>query len=119
MNPFDFERYVAKLLEHRGFNAAVTKASGDYGVDILAEKSDVKYAVQVKRQSNPVSRRAVSDAVAGKTAFGCSGAMVVTNAYFTKEASKFAAKTGCELVGRDILTNWILDFQKPPGTQSS
>ena len=35
----DFEVFCARLLENRGFEEVeVTKCSGDYGVDILAEK---------------------------------------------------------------------------------
>ena len=88
MNGIDFEKYVAKLLEHKGFQVRVTKASGDLGVDVIAEKSPIKYSVQVKRQSDPVSRRAVSDAVAGKMHYNCNTAMVVTNAYFTPGAKE-------------------------------
>lgn len=116
MSGTDFEHYVGKLLAHQGFRTKVTKASGDFGVDIIAKKDDVNYAVQVKRYSNSVSRRAVSDAVAGKEYYGCNGAMVVTNNYFTKGAITLAQSTKCELVNRDALAKWILDFQTPNPT---
>jgi len=111
MDGIEFEHYVGKLLTHRGFQVEVTKASGDFGVDVIAQKSELKYAVQVKRYSKPVSRRAVSDAVAGKEHFGCNAAMVVTNNYFTDGAIELAQSTGCELINRDTLAKWILDFQ--------
>ena len=84
INPADFEKYVAKLLDHRGYTTKVVGEAGDMGVDVVASKGAGKYAVQVKRYSNPVSRTAVSDAVAGKAYHGCNAAMVVTNNYFTK-----------------------------------
>ena len=38
----DFEYYCAELLKRRGFQEVeVTKGSGDYGIDILAEKDGV------------------------------------------------------------------------------
>lgn len=115
MGGIAFERYACRLLEHRGFGASVTRASGDLGVDIVACRSGRKYAVQVKRQSKGVSRRAVSDAVAGKQHYGCNHAMVITNNYFTRGAKELARSTGCELIDRDSLAQWALDFQRDNG----
>ena len=40
----EFEYYCADLLENKGFiEVEVTKGSGDYGADILAEKDGVTY----------------------------------------------------------------------------
>ncbi|MDE6054531.1 MAG: restriction endonuclease, partial [Lachnospiraceae bacterium] len=42
MDGFDFEYYCADLLAANGFvDVKVTRSSGDYGVDILAEKDGV------------------------------------------------------------------------------
>ena len=50
MEGHEFEYFCADLLEKRGFEEVeVTKGSGDYGVDILAEKDGVTYAIQCKR----------------------------------------------------------------------
>jgi hypothetical protein len=38
--------------------------------------------------------------------------MVVTNSYFTRGAKQLAHSTGCELIDRDILAEWILDYQQ-------
>lgn len=111
MNGGEFERYVSRLLKHRGFDAEVLGGSGDLGVDIIAQKNNLKYAVQVKRLSEHVSRRAVSDAVAGKSHYHCNAAMVVTNSHFTEGANKLSQSTRCELIDRDTLAEWILDFQ--------
>ena len=46
MEGLDFEYYCAELLRNRGFiEVEVTKSSGDYGIDILAEKEGVTYAI--------------------------------------------------------------------------
>jgi restriction system protein len=111
MNGFDFEGYVARLLEHQGYESRITTGSRDFGVDIIAEKGKSRYAVQVKRYKNQVSRRAVSDAVAGKGYYDCKEAMVVTNSHFSKGARELAEATECELVDRDTLAEWIIDFQ--------
>ena len=111
INPGEFEEYVAQLLDHRGYTTKVVGQAGDMGVDVIASKGPEKYAVQVKRYSNAVSRTAVSDAVAGQAYHGCNAAMVVTNNYFTKGAKALAQSTNCQLVDRDTLAKWIADLE--------
>ncbi len=111
MPGLDFEHYVCRLLKHRGLAAEVTSGSNDFGVDIVSHSGTTKYAIQVKRYANKVSRTAISDAVAGSVHYGCNRAMVITNSYFTKGAKEFANSTSCELVDRDILAEWIIDYQ--------
>ena len=111
IKPGAFEEYVAQLLDHRGYKTKVVGQAGDMGVDVIASKGPEKYAVQVKRYSKPVSRTAVSDAVAGKVYHGCNRAMVVTNNYFTKGARALARSTNCQLVDRDTLGEWIAELR--------
>ena len=106
-----FEHYVARLLEHQGFKASVTKGSGDLGIDIIAHKNDRHYAVQCKRYNGNIPRNAVSDAVAGKQHYRCGEAMVVTNRFFTPGAKQLARSTRCALVDRDTLALWVQSFQ--------
>lgn len=112
MEGIEFEHYVAKLLKHQGFQTEVTSGSGDFGVDIVASKPPLKYAVQVKRYSKNVSRGAVSDAVGGKEHYSCNAAMVVTNASFTAKAQELAQSNKCRLVDRAELRKWIISFQQ-------
>lgn len=67
MEGHDFEYFCADLLEDHGFKSVeVTRGSGDYGVDVLAEKEGVTYAVQCKRYDGPVGVKAVQEAYAGR-----------------------------------------------------
>lgn len=112
MSGLEFEEYIARLLRYMGYKVENIKASGDFGVDIVAKKQDETYAIQVKRHSYPVSRRAISDAVAGKQHYKCDKAMVITNNYFTKDAIALANSCECILIDRDTLSKWIADFQE-------
>ena len=59
----DFENYCASLLEKNHFqNVQVTKGSGDFGLDILAEKDGVTYGIQCKRYDKPIGVAAVQQA---------------------------------------------------------
>ena len=106
-----FEAYVESLLTKRGYRVTHTGKSGDLGVDLIAEKAPYKFAVQVKRQSNLVSRSAVSDAVAGKAHYKCNAAMVVTNNLFSPGAQELARSNGCKLVDRNVLADWMLEIK--------
>lgn len=111
MTGSEFEEYVAKLLRHQQFSVTRIGGAGDLGVDLVARAADCSYAVQVKRYTGGVSRRAISDAVAGKQHYKCESAMVITNSYFTQGAKDLAQSTQCELVDRETLADWITDFR--------
>lgn len=107
----DFEHFVGELLTTRGFDQVkITQASGDYGVDILARKDGKHYAIQAKRYSSNVDRKAISDSVAGLGFYKCQVAMVVTNSHFTKSAKIYANELGCKLVDRDVLKQWLEEY---------
>ncbi|MBV8101041.1 MAG: restriction endonuclease, partial [Verrucomicrobia bacterium] len=88
-------------------------ASGDLGVDLIASKGQDRIAIQVKRYGGTVSRRAISDAVAGMQHYRCNQAMVITNSRFTPGAITLAKSTQCSLIDRDELVKWIIRFQTP------
>lgn len=93
MEGHEFESYCADLLEHRGFvEVEVTKGSGDYGIDILAEKEGVTYAIQCKRYAAPVGVKAVQEAYAGRDYYDRMVGVVMTNQYFTTPAVEAAKK---------------------------
>jgi HJR/Mrr/RecB family endonuclease len=111
----EFERYLARLLTHQGYQVKLTGASGDLGVDMIASRKDQTLAIQAKRQAGKVSRRAVSDAVAGMAHYHCNASMVITNNYFSPGAVELAKSTDCRLVDRGELSGWIRNFQARPG----
>ncbi|MCM1134400.1 MAG: restriction endonuclease [Clostridium sp.] len=93
MDGHEFEYYCADLLERRGFlEVEVTRGSGDYGIDILAEKDGVTYAVQCKRYNAPVGVKAVQEAYAGRDYYDRMVGAVMTNQYFTAPAVEAAKK---------------------------
>lgn len=99
MTGYDYEYTVAAYLRHKGYSRVkVTQGSGDYGIDVLASKGNIKYAVQCKYYSNPVGVKAVQEAVAGVAYYGCNRAMVVTNNTFTPQAKKLAAANNVVLL---------------------
>ncbi len=93
MEGHEFERFCAQLLKQRGFvEVEVTRGSGDFGVDVLAEKDGVTYAVQCKRYDAPVGVKAVQEACAGREYYDRMVGAVMTNQYFTQPAVEAAKR---------------------------
>lgn len=108
MEGLDFEYYCAELLRNRGFiEVEVTKSSGDYGIDILAEKEGVTYAIQCKRYNGPVGVKAVQEVYAGRDFYDRMVGCVLTNQYFTQPAVDAAQKLKILLWDRDYLEEMI------------
>lgn len=93
MEGHDFEYYCADLLRRRGFlEVEVTRGSGDYGIDILAEKDGITYGIQCKCYQEPVGVKAVQEAYAGRDYYDRMVGAVMTNQYFTAPAVEAARK---------------------------
>lgn len=108
MEGHDFEYYCAELLRRRGFQEVeVTKGSGDYGIDILAEKDGVTYAIQCKCYSAPVGVKAIQEAYAGRDYYDRMVGAVLTNQYFTQPAVEAAKKLKILLWDRGYLESMI------------
>ena len=108
MEGHDFEVFCAQLLENRGFTEVeVTKGSGDYGIDILAEKEGVTYAIQCKRYTTPVGVKAVQEAYAGRDYYDRMVGAVLTNEYFTAPAVEAAKKLKILLWDRGYLEQML------------
>lgn len=104
MEGHDFEYFCADLLAKKGFiEVEVTKGSGDYGIDVLAEKDGVTYAIQCKCYAAPVGVKAVQEAYSGRDYYDRMVGAVMTNQYFTSPAVEAAKKLKILLWDRGYL----------------
>jgi len=99
MTGVEFESHCAKLLRKKGYKKIeLTKASGDQGIDIIAEKHRKRYGIQCKYYDYPVGNRAVQEAYTGSRFYECDGgAIVMTNSTFTRAAKEAAERTDVTL----------------------
>lgn len=108
MEGHDFEYFCAQLLKRRGFqDVEVTKGSGDYGIDILAEKDGITYAIQCKCYAAPVGVKAIQEAYAGRDYYDRMVGAVLTNQYFTAPAVEAAKKLKILLWDRGYLESML------------
>lgn len=106
-----YERYCAARLSEAGWRAHPTKASGDQGADVVAERGGTRLVLQCKRHGKPVGNGAVQEAAAARSYWSADLAAVVTNAGFTPSARRLAAATGVLLLHHDDLGT--LDPRRP------
>lgn len=94
MDGHQYEYQCAKMLKNKGFSkVAVTKGSGDQGIDVIAYSGGKKYGIQCKYYTSPVGNHAVQEAFAGAKYYNCDIAVVMTNNTFTQSAKDLAIKT--------------------------
>lgn len=108
MDGHTFEYFCADLLRDNGFSdVEVTQGSGDHGIDILARKDDITYAIQCKCYSSNVGNAAVQQASTGRQLYHKDIAVVLTNQYFTQQAKDEANAIGVKLWDRNKLRQLI------------
>lgn len=108
MNGHNFEYFCADVLKKNGFtDVKVTKGSGDQGVDILAKKDGIKYAIQCKNYSSHLGNTPVQEVAAGKVFYNCHVGVVMTNSTFTQGAKALAQATGVLLWDKYVLAQML------------
>lgn len=103
MTGIEFENFLCDLFQKMGYHTLSTKASGDQGIDVIAEKDSMKIGIQAKCYTGTVGNSAVQEAVAGKIYYACDKVMVITNSRFTKAAIDLAKANNVILWDRDML----------------
>jgi HJR/Mrr/RecB family endonuclease len=102
-NGIEFERACLDALVDLGWKARLTKASGDQGVDIVAQKQSRVVAIQCKHYKSPAGNSAVQEVFSGKSFYEADAAAVVCPAGFTGSAVQLAQKLGVLLVDPSAL----------------
>jgi hypothetical protein len=113
MDGYEFEYFCADILEKNGFiNVSVTRGSGDQGVDVLATKDGIKYAIQCKNYASSLGNTPIQEVNAGKVFYKCHVGVVMTNSCFTPGARALAEATGTLLWDRTELQNMMKVLKK-------
>lgn len=112
MSGTEFEDFMAEILHRSGVEVLeLTKASGDFGADIIVMHGGERTAVQCKRYSRPIGVKAVQEAVSAKDYYKCTKAAVITNSTFTRQAQELAAESGVILWDRDAVYGFMAAAQ--------
>lgn len=99
----EFEHAIALVYEKIGYRTSLTNSTGDFGVDVIAEKNNERLAIQTKRYKGTVGVKAVQEVAGGKIYYKATEAIVITNSFFTPQAKKLAETLGVKLINRKRL----------------
>ena len=105
--PDEFERFVAEVFAHLGYQVQRIGKSGDQGVDIIARRGELKLAVQAKRYIGSVSNSAVQEVFTGMVHHQCNRCAVITTGDLTQSAIAVAQSTQCVLIGKERIAALI------------
>ena len=96
------ERLEDSVLRVNGWtDVRVTPASGDHGIDITAEKDDIKWGFQCKRWGDTkVDAIAIGQTYKGKALYECDMVAVITTSTLTAQAEGEAKQLGIKVWGR-------------------
>ncbi len=104
-NGHEFEHWVAENLNKFGWDAKVTAATGDQGIDVIAKKNSKTIGLQCKLLKSSVGNKAVQEAFTGKTFYQADAVGVMSNAPYTPSAQKIATDTGVKLLSHHDIPN--------------
>ena len=107
MEGYVFEHFLKTLFFYLGYDAVVTKRSGDYGADLVLKKDGKRVVVQAKRYTKNVGSKAVQEIVVARKHYDADEAIVITNSYYTKQAEEVAEENGVILIDRNELVSLI------------
>ena len=113
MDGHQFEYACADILKANGYkHVKVTRGSGDFGVDVIAEKDKVRYAIQCKRYNHKLDNTPIQEVVGGLAYYQCDKGAVITNQYFTEPAKQLAQVNDIKLLDRDTLSHMVDKTEK-------
>jgi len=98
MSPYEFENYISTLFQKMGYKTRTTKASRDFGVDVIARKEEDIVAVQVKKYKDcPVGNKEIQMLLGAMQMrkIRANRSIIITTSRFTKNALEQA--DGCPI----------------------
>jgi HJR/Mrr/RecB family endonuclease len=101
LDGWKFEKEIAVLFRKNGYQANVTRGSGDGGVDIFLRRDNKDFVVQCKQHASPVSPAVVREIYGALLHHKADGAKIVCTNGFTSGAIKFAEGKPIELLAID------------------
>ena len=93
----DYEYFVRDLLTAAGYSVRRVGGTGDLGADLLVTTPAGLVVIQCKFYSQPVGYSSVQEAYTARALYSASHAIVCSNARFTRQARRTAARLGVNL----------------------
>lgn len=103
LSGIEFEEYLAAHFRKSGYKVFTTPKTNDYGADLIIKKNGEKVVVQAKRYKGRISNSAVQEVMGAIGYYNADRGMVITNSFFTANATELGKKCNVELWDRNTL----------------
>lgn len=112
LSPYQFEEFVSELFQKMGYKTKVTKKSGDFGADVIAEKENERIVIQVKKyaKGNNVNPEEIQRTLGAMWKFKADKAIFVTTSDFTVRAKEVQKEAPIELWNNKILQEMVRKY---------
>jgi restriction system protein len=100
MTPDEYEHLVASVLRGEGWDAKVTPAIRDFGLDVIAERDGVRLGIQAKmylQANRPVNAATIMLTYGAAAYADCDRCMIATDGRVLEDATLVAAKLHVEI----------------------
>ena len=116
MDDLQFEFYICKIFQLKGYDVRFTPVVDDYGADLIIERAGVATAIRCRQVNGGalLDTDIVEGALAALKYYPCDDVMIITNGYFTKEAARRAFRAKVSLVDRNALISGFLNYKITP-----
>lgn len=98
-----FERYAADIFRGMGYAVQRTGVTGDFGADLILERSGRKTVVQCKDWNGKAGVVAIQQITGAKAYYGAEEMIAAARGGFTRAAEKLAESNGVRLLDGDDL----------------
>lgn len=114
-NPYEFEKYCAKLYQLMGVDAKNTPSSNDGGYDIILHYNNGEEGlVECKcYNKSKVGRPLLQKLVGANQLVGAKHLIFITTSGYSESAREYAKETGIELIDGVQLMNMIYCYTRP------
>lgn len=115
LDPTDFERFIAKLWEHRGWETHVTRPSRDGGVDVIATRDSPfpqKQLIQTKRfaPDHNITKTTIEQyEYLKRSEENVDTVVIITTSNFTEPAQQRAFELNIKLISGANLASFIAE----------
>lgn len=110
MKGIEFEYYLEALFSKLKYKPTVTKATHDFGADLILKSENKKIVVQAKRSNSKIGIRAIQEIYAAQRYHNADEAWIVTNSFYTKSAKELGNACSIVMKDRNTLSKWIIDI---------
>lgn len=107
MTGIEFENFLLEHFKALGCKAVTTKASNDYGADLIIEYKRRRISIQAKRYQGTIGVKAVQEVIGSMAYYKTDCGLVITNSHYSRNAKELAEANHVILWDREVLIHMM------------